>query len=281
MSKTKKRIALSCVFLCVILILSCMLLLFTGCEKDYKFDFDYEIDVTECIRGGQVNLKTTITNVSGFAHYYYGSSSGYMADAYLYTKRNGSNYVLYYNPIALSSDTGKHKIDNGVSGSQSFNFTIPLDAPLGEYNLVLSYKNSSIEYENVLTIKEGEYEFTFDYDIDVIECRHGSKVELTTTITNDSGYIYKYLGFSTSFRPQVCLYIEKDGDRYEIPIDFSDKNDLSYYEIHNGESRTISVSFEIPALAPLGEYNLVLSYSDSRIGISSSVEYRNILTVSE
>ena len=66
MSKTKKRIALGCILLC-------MLFIFTGCKSRYKFTFDYEIDTTECSRGSRVAIDTTITNDSGFTYTYNGA----------------------------------------------------------------------------------------------------------------------------------------------------------------------------------------------------------------
>ena len=280
MSLTKKRLALSCIFLCMILLLSCILLLFSGCKSLYKFSFDYEIDVTECIRGSRLVIKTTITNESGFTYTYYGPVDDFSAHMHLYTDVDGETYIMQSETV-ISPANGKWQIENGKSSSSRYWITVPSDAPIGEYNLILTYKDYRVEYENVLTVNEGRFDFTFDYGLDVTECVRGSEVQLSATITNDSGYTYSYLGFSSSFRPYVCLYIEKDGFRYEIPIDISNTTDLGYHEIENGESRTINVTFEIPLDAPLGEYNLILSYKDKRVWCDTSVKYEGVLKVVE
>ena len=44
----------------------------------------------------------------------------------------------------------------------------------------------------VFTGCERKYNFTFSYDLEIREYTRGSKVELSATITNDSGFTYYY-----------------------------------------------------------------------------------------
>ena len=144
MSKTKKIIVVGCILLCI-------LFLFTGCKRDYKFTFSYNLETREYTHGSNVELSASIKNDSGCTYSYYGGESDFEPHIYLYNESNGVKYVMPMD-IPSTHDMGKFRIENGVSKTRTVYFTIPSDATLGEYNLRLSYLKSSIEYENVLKV---------------------------------------------------------------------------------------------------------------------------------
>ena len=146
MTKSKKRLVLCCILLC-------MLFLFTGCKSIYKFTFDYTIDTTEYTRGSEVQLTAILTNDSGFTYSYYGASTDFRAHVYLYHESEDGIYVMPMKTY-VTCDRARYRIENGASKIRVVHFTIPSDAPLGEYNLKLSFKKQWVEYENVLRVVE-------------------------------------------------------------------------------------------------------------------------------
>lgn len=148
-------ILLLAIFLCLPILSGCA----QNNEKKAMFDFSYDLEKTEYIRGDTVKITATVTNVSGKTYRYTGcSGNDFIPLISMYNDSDGSKYYIYCDPIALPTDVVEKKIKNGESGSIVYSFVIPKDAKLGTYSITLSLGDDKREFTNVLKITEQTFQ---------------------------------------------------------------------------------------------------------------------------
>lgn len=121
-----------------------------------------------------------------------------------------------------------------------------------------------------------EYEFDFAYETIENEWHRDTRNEIMATVINGSDKDYQYEGSSSGFRADVRLYCEVDGVVYEISYEeLTITTDVGTHIIKGGEACTTTFYFDIPTDAVLGEYDLEISYMDSK------EIFENVITIVE
>lgn len=144
--KKLKRLLLGC--FCI------LLFVLAGCGNDYVFTFFYKLDIYEYYKGSSIELPITIKNESGTTYKYTGASSLFTPTIQLYLDDHKGTYEIPIKYPPMTTDIGTHEVKNGEYLTRVFYFDIPFDAPVGEYNLKISYLGCETVYENVLRIIE-------------------------------------------------------------------------------------------------------------------------------
>ena len=120
-------------------------------------------------------------------------------------------------------------------------------------------------------------QFDFAYSVEKTKYARGETIQITSTVTNISGKVYRYVGCSgNDFIPLISLYNEINGEKHYIecdPIIFP--TDVVNKKVRNGESGSITYSFAIPEDTKLGNYSLTLSKGEDK------KEFTDILSIVE
>jgi len=139
----------------LLLVNVCLLsILFTACSTEWKFDFSYEVEETQWEKGKMYELEAIIKNVSGKTYQYDGGYSTFGAEVKLYYEENGTSYVMIYEDITHTTDIGTYTVEHNQSSSRTYCFEVPESAPEGTYDLELSYKDSNMIFDDVITVVE-------------------------------------------------------------------------------------------------------------------------------
>ncbi len=112
-----------------------------GARED-RFELTYESDRTLYLVGETAKITAKVTNVSGKTYRYHGGSSDYRPYVRLYPVLEDDKLgePLEHLPIASTTDApSRHKIEDGKSGSVTFEFPLPEDAHIGKYTVELSF----------------------------------------------------------------------------------------------------------------------------------------------
>ena len=131
---------------------------FEDTEKNKIFEFSYEIEKTEYLRGEEIQIKTYVKNISGRAQKYMGcSGNDYIPWAELYYLTDDGAYggnLDEYDALQFPCDVVEKTIKKGEVGSYTYVFRIPTDAVCGEYSLKLWRGEESRVFENILKITD-------------------------------------------------------------------------------------------------------------------------------
>lgn len=159
--------------LSIILSLIMLIILFPSCVADDgkpDFEFFYEIEKTEYLRGEEIRIKASVKNISGRKLKYTGCSSyDYfpMAELYFLNDEGEHGGKIDFEPMMFTTDVVEKKIEKGEVGSYTYIFKIPANAVCGEYSLKLWCGDDSRVFENVLRInavtsqnENSEYEYS-------------------------------------------------------------------------------------------------------------------------
>ncbi len=124
-------------------------------EVLFKTDYDYGSDPNahflfyiscskdEFKRGNEFTAEIEMVNNSGKPYVFEGQESLFRPEVTLYHTDNGKEYVIPYEPVPDTGNSGRYEMAPGELRSYTFRFNIPEDAPTGEYNLNVLYENSS------------------------------------------------------------------------------------------------------------------------------------------
>ena len=277
-------------FSALFLLICLVAALLYGCaEKEYTFAFSVELRdpdtrevITEVARGDRIEVAVTVTNASGRAYEYVGAASGFNADVILSMTEQSYEYRLVHEPIAETADKNPHRIEDGESSTRSYYFTIPEDAPSGEYVLYTGYQHSSerqvlfclTEEEVESSVEVEEYTFTFGVELRdpdtrevITEVERGDRIEVAVTVTNDSGETYRYMGLKSQFSAYTKLYTVTGEGEYVLiyePIPTDTLIEVEGWQtVETSDSHTDTYYYSIPADAPSGEYRIFTSYKGS------------------
>ena len=144
-------------FFAMILILSFATgCLFSGCAGELKFELDAAVYYREVWQGERFVVVVTTKN-TGRTYRYRGSSTIVGAAAELYCETPDGVFYLICDPGPISADSTVVKIRRGEVISHVWYFeaknTDGLLAPLGIYDLKLTYLGEPVVKENFLEIK--------------------------------------------------------------------------------------------------------------------------------
>lgn len=142
----------------VIIVCLCAMALtiLAGCNNpsSYVFSFSYSINDDDIIRGEKIEISVELINSSNRKYSYKGAESDYRAIPKLFCIDGETEYLIPADPIPSTTDFGNHIINAHESKTYTFYYLIPLDAPSGEYNLKVSYLDSSDIYTNIFTLED-------------------------------------------------------------------------------------------------------------------------------
>ena len=131
---------------------------FAGCTQNdgdkVQFDFSYSVEKTKYARGETIQITATVTNVSGKAYRYVGSSGNDFIPSISLYNNTDKQYQIDHNSLVFPTDVVNKKVKNGKSGSVVYSFAIPEDAKLGNYSIILSRGEDKKEFVDILSIVE-------------------------------------------------------------------------------------------------------------------------------
>ncbi len=102
----------------------------------------------------------------------------------------------------------------------------------------------------------------------------GGQFDIRVGMTNVSDYDIEFTGAWSDFAPKAKLraasmiYVEQ----LLLPLPNDSTTEIAEYRLAPGESREITYTFEIPADAPTGSYDLILSFGESSMTFEGAVE---------
>ena len=118
--------------------------------------------------------------------------------------------------------------------------------------------------------------FSFTYAIEPDNIVRGERIGIAVTLVNNSEKEYVYTGAESDFRATVKLYCNSAEAEYVIPTEpVPSTDDSGKHVVAPHESKTFTFYFLIPADASQGDYNLDLSYKETK------VTYNNVFTLED
>ena len=280
--------------LSIILSLIMLIILFPSCGADDSkpdFEFFYEIEKTEYLRGEEIRIKASVKNISGRKLKYTGCSSyDYfpMAELYFLNDEGEHGGKIDFEPMVFTADVVEKKIEKGEVGSYTYVFKIPDDAVCGEYSLKLWRGDDSRVFENVLRInavtsqnENSEYEYSpiavssGGESVNPIRSLVGGSVQYAdgTFMICDGIGISIFWG-KNHLLTTVPLLVYEDG----IAIDIPEYNEIRSVEIYDLEWQRVNgynnTSIRELDYLPAGDYIVVFSVQYDTRPLDSN-EYEN------
>ena len=174
-------------------------------------------------------------------------------------------------------------VQTGATETLGFVLTIPENATPGVYDLVLSYDGVKQVFGGALTVGDPTeeskppygtndlYAFSFGYEPYGGDPFVNSFLHLETWVRNDSEP-FTFTGSSMGFAPHAVLLHRETGYRIEGMFDAT--TDYTEVTVNKGDVGRVNQEFFIPADAPTGIYDLVLSF------YGATQTFETVLTVS-
>jgi hypothetical protein len=302
----KKKIAL-------MLVILALCLCAVGCsdiDRATAADFAFsagETDNTVYSRGAHFSMQARVTNVSDQVFRYDGCQHDNGVSATLYCETETGEYSLEVWHIQTSDECHRvrYTLEAGETAVDTFDVSVPNDAPLGAYHMRISFKGFVGIVENVLTIVErspsaiteiGEEKFDpdataqdieFSYEFhdavtnlptDRTEYHVGENIAIDGMITNVSDKVLTYTKVRGMF-VKLCLYCETDDGRYEMPYFEMKHNTVPPQEVEFVPGRTVVENrylfYSEDHNAPVGTYHLEISvpgFQQTFYGVLTVVE---------
>lgn len=127
----------------------------TACSDSKEiYSFSYTASPKSVSRGSRVAITTELTNASDKKYVYKGSESDFSASIKLFYSNGEYVYNVPVEPYALTTDYARYVIKSNESRQFTYYFSIPEDAPIGDYFMTLSYNGSSNTFFRVITVTE-------------------------------------------------------------------------------------------------------------------------------
>lgn len=279
-----------------ILAIIMLIALFPSCGVDDSkpdFEFSYEIEKTEYLRGEEIRIKTSVKNISGRKLKYMGcSGNDYIPWAELYYLTDDGAYggnLEEYDALQFPCDEVEKTIKKGAVGSHTYVFKIPTDAVCGEYSLKLWRGEDSQVFENILCInavtsqnENSEYEYS-----PITVSSGGKTIKPIRSLVGGSAMhadgsfmLCDGVGISILFGkdhllPTVPLLVYDGG----ITVDIPECNKLGYVAIYDLEWQHLNgyknTSLRELDYLPAGDYIVVFSarYDTRKLNPSEYEQY--------
>ena len=252
-----------------------------GSDPSVRFAFSYEMTANDgsawsgtAMPGDIVNVSTTIVN-----HGKPFKAYDFFAFAQLVLQEDESVVIAGHYPVV---DTDKHTVESGSTGSRTFHFHIPENATPGVYDLVLSYDGEKQVFGGALTVGETAetyppvedgHPFSFGYEPFGGFAIPGDRISIACQTVNE-GAAFTFTGYPDTYAPVAYLIHSETGDMIRgnpAPVDYEERETIT---VNAGEiAGKATCLFSIPADAPAGDYDLVLSYG------GQEQRFENVLTV--
>ena len=245
-----------------------------------RFTFGYE-KPDDAYPGDTVSFFTQVAN-EWDAFTYEGSSSDFAPAATLIHRQ--TQYRLG-GTFDTATDFGTHTVEHWALGNATQVFMIPADAPVGDYDLVLSYGGYSQTFERALTLLDPIYkdldyppvsdDHFFTFGIEAVDgfAIPGDRIDVTAWVVNQ-GEPFSFMGDPYTYAPTIILY-HMDSDYviqgHAAPTGVEPRP----CNVLTGQKGLGTYTFFIPADAPTGEYGIKLSYN----GLESSLDSRLTVAV--
>jgi hypothetical protein len=302
----KKKIAL-------MLVAFALCLCAVGCsdiDRATAADFAFsagETDNTVYSRGAHFSMQARVTNVSDKTFRYVDCQHDNGVSATLYCETESGEYQLeiWHIQTADVCYRVRYTFEPGETAVDTFDVSVPNDAPLGAYHMRISFKGFVGIVENVLTIVErspsaitetGEEKFdpdatvadiAFSYHlidhetrvpVDKTTFRPDEAINILGYITNVSDKVLTYTKVRGMF-VKLCLYCETDDGRYEMPYFEMKHNTVPPQEVEFVPGRTVVENrylfYSEDHNAPAGTYHLEISvpgFQQTFYGVLTVVE---------
>lgn len=261
------------------------------------FAFDYELDPKQdtYLPGDTFTVKTEVKNL-GIPFTVKGSSQEFSAIAWLVPHGSADVYAAegrINGDFAFTEDYMVQTIDQGDVGKHSGIITIPEDAAVGEYDLVLAYGEEYQVFEKAVTVvRSGRYpdgeDVTLHFDPNLSQSEYicGETVTIDFSIRGIDPLCGDPYIQGSSLQSNYVLFatLTRHG------MDFNDTsaiagriepNTIANTTCSNLTWRFYHATFEIPSNAIGGSYDLHLRYINTEEGYETEVESitENVLTV--
>ena len=246
---------------------------------DSLHSFSYGESVDRPVElGEKIRLSLTIRNNGpAFQHQY----SDWAEIRPLCVLQSDDSVVLEWCFSPRDDLNPSYWVQAGATEALSYYMTVPEDAVPGVYDLVLSYKGVEQIFSGALTVgyPTGEtkppidtpiHAFSFGYEPFGGFATVNAYVTMETWIVNE-GAPFTFTGSSMGFAPGAVLVHADTGYRIEGMFDVT--TDFTEVTVYTGEEGRCTQEFFIPADAPTGDYDLVLTYE------TASQTFENVLTV--
>lgn len=264
------------IILALIMLVGTLSACFDSTPDKSIYEFSYEIEKTDYLRGEEIEIKAIVKNISGRKLKYTGcSGNDYIPMAELYWLTDEGEYggKLDSEPILFPCDVVEKTIEKGAVGSHTYVFSIPDDAPCREYSLKLWRGDDSRVFENILSIsavtsqnENSEYEYSpitvssGGKSINPIRALVGGSAQ-----SADGSYmICDGIGISilwgkNHLLPTVPLLVYEDGIAVDVP-EYNEIQGVAIYDLEwerlNGYNNT---SIRELDYLPAGDYIVAFS----------------------
>ena len=126
----------------------------SGSDGEIAFTYRLHEDTTTYQRGTKIVIRGTITNNSDQPIEYMGLGEVKL-DMTLFCETDEKTYTIRYEPEVVPDGIPyKCEFEPGDTDVSNFSLRIPLNAPLGNYNMWIGAEGYHYVFENVLTIVE-------------------------------------------------------------------------------------------------------------------------------
>ncbi len=266
------------IILALIMLVGILTACFDGAQDKPTYEFSYEIEKTEYLRGEEIQLKATVKNISGKVQKYMGcSGNDYIPWAELYCLNSDGERCgkLDCYPPELPANVIEKKIKKGEVGSYTYVIKIPNDAVCGEYSLKLWRGDESQVFENILrvtdTTSQNENE-KYQYS-SITVSSGGNTVKPIRTVSScyvqhadgtfmlgcDGMGVWNYFGKDDTDVSTFPLLVYSGSIDIEIP-EYTEIQGVAIYDLEynrlNGYSNTSARELDY---LPAGDYLVVFS----------------------
>jgi hypothetical protein len=228
-------------------------------EADHAFSFGFKTPNMQSKLPKEFPIDVHVTN-EGEPFTYEGDPADFSPDsAILYHMESG------YEIKGYGTESGRPpkpcNVYFGQKGVKNYTFPIPADAPEGVYGIKLTYRRASESLPNVLIVNDGKVgtyvdRFTFGYE-KPDDAYPGDTVSFFTQVANEWD-AFTYEGSSSDFAPAATLIHRQT--QYRLDGTFDTATDFGTHTVEHWALGNATQVFMIPADAPVGDYDLVLSY---------------------
>lgn len=119
---------------------------------DFGFSYTVVNDDTILERGKRVEISVELTNQQSVSYTWKGSYNAFRAGVVFVYTDGDDTFRISPEPSADTDDIGEYAVLPGESRSFSYYFSIPADAPLGNYSIICSFGGTEKVFKDAFTL---------------------------------------------------------------------------------------------------------------------------------